>query len=330
MCKITDKLRSKSILITGASGLICSAFVDLLMHYNALEKTNITVYAASRNLKKAQKRFHVYWDNPLFFFIQHDVVDAFLLEAPIDYIVHGASNASPERFVADPVGTMKANLWGVSNLLDLAKEKQSRLLYISSGEIYGEGDGRDFREDYCGYINCLNPRSCYPSSKRASETLCIAYKKQYGVDVVIARPGHIYGFDIEEDNRAFAQFLRMAKSGNNILLKSAGIQVRSYCYVDDCASALLYILLKGISGEAYNIANSESVLSIKDLAELIANIARVNVINTFASDKESEGYSKVQRAVLNCEKIHTLGWTASVDLKSGIKRILEIRKEIFC
>ena len=162
------------------------------------------------------------------------------MDIPFDYMVHGASNASPKRYATDPVGTMKSNLGGGSNLLELTKEKKARLLYISSGEVYGEGDGSDFTEDYSGYVDCLNPES-YPSSRMSSETLCVSYKEQYGVDVVIARPCHIYGSDIERDDRAFAQFLRKAKAGEDILLKSDGSQVRSYCHVDDCASALLYI-----------------------------------------------------------------------------------------
>ena len=241
-------------------------------------------------------------------------------------MVHGASNASPKRYATDPVGTMKSNLGGGSNLLELAKEKKARLLYISSGEVYGEGDGSDFTEDYSGYVDCLNPRACYPSSKRASETLCVSYKEQYGVDVVIARPCHIYGSDIERDDRAFAQFLRKAKAGEDILLKSDGSQVRSYCHVDDCASALLYILLRGINGKAYNIANRDSVLSIKELAELIAQTVGVKIMYDIPSNSESKGYSKVQRAVLDSSLLESLGWRPQISLKEGLRRVLGIYK----
>ncbi|WP_287619905.1 NAD-dependent epimerase/dehydratase family protein [Parabacteroides sp.] len=321
MDQIIAGLQSKSILITGASGLICSAFIDRLMDCNEQEKLGINIYAISRNKDYAQKRFQVYWNNPLFTFIQHDVIESFSLDVPIDYILHGASNASPKRYATDPVGTMKTNLWGVANMLDLAKEKQARLLYISSGEVYGEGDGCDFMETYSGYVDCLNSRACYPSSKRASETLCISYKEQYGVNIVIARPCHIYGTDTERDDRAFAQFLRNAKAGKNIVLKSKGQQVRSYCHVDDCVSALLYILLRGKNGEAYNIANGESVKSIKELAEMVADLSKVKVVYDIPSDQELRGYSKVQRAVLDAIKLESLGWQPSISLKNGLKRI---------
>ena len=322
MDQIIEDLRGKSILITGASGLICSAFVDCLMYYNTQYKASIKIYAISRNEEYAHKRFEVYWENPLFTFIEHDVIEPLSLDISLDYIVHGASNASPKRYATDPVGTMKSNIFGVSNLLELAKEKKARLLYISSGEVYGEGEGTDFTETYSGYVNCLNPRSCYPSSKRASETLCVSYKEQSGADIVIARPCHIYGSAIGRDDRAFAQFLCKAQAGENIILKSKGQQIRSYCHVEDCALALLCILLRGESGEAYNIANRESILSIKELAEMIADMARVKIVYDIPSEQEAKGYSVIQRAVLNPSKLESLGWKPRIALEEGVRRIL--------
>lgn len=168
------------------------------------------------------------------------------------------------------------------------------------------------------------PRSCYPSSKRAAETLCISYKEQYGIDVVIARPCHIYGRDTERDDRAFAQFLRYAKEGKDIVLKSEGRQVRSYCYVNDCVSALLYILLRGVNGEAYNIANRESTLSIKDLANMIAEMGGVGVVYDFSMNGSLKGCSVVKRAVLDPSKIEKLGWRPLTDLRKGISDILTL------
>ena len=317
-----DDLRNKQILITGASGLICSSFIDLLIRYNE-QGAHISIYAMSRNEEYAHKRFDAYWDNPLFTFIRHDVIEPLPLDFPLDYIIHGASNASPKRYATDPVGTMKSNLWGVSNLLELAKEKKARLLYISSGEVYGEDDGIDFVETHSGYVNCLNPRACYPSSKRASETLCIAYKEQYGVNVVIARPCHIYGTDIERDDRAFAQFLRRVKVGEDVIMKSEGRQVRSYCHVEDCALALFWILLRGSNGEAYNIANCESVVSIKELAEMIARMGSKRVVLDLLSEEEHKGNSVIQRAVLKPSKLESLGWKPRLALEEGVRRILD-------
>lgn len=323
---LMEDLRNKSLLITGASGLICSNFIDILMHYN-LQGAGIRIYAMNRNEEYAYKCFKTYWENPLFTFISHNVIDPLSFDVPLDYIIHGASNASPRRYATDPVATMKSNLWGVANLLELAKVKGARLLYISSGEVYGEGDGTDFTEADSGYVNCLNPRACYPSSKRASETLCVSYKEQYEVDVVIARPCHVYGSNIERDDRAFAQFLHRVKIGEDVVLKSEGCQIRSYCYVEDCASALLYILLRGVNGEAYNIANRESVVSIKELAEMIARLGNVHVAFDIASEQESKGFSVVTKAVLDSSKLRRLGWSPAYTLEEGIRQTINILRD---
>lgn len=326
LCSLMEDLRNKSLLITGASGLICSTFIDILMHYN-LQGARVRIYAMNRNEEYAYKCFKAYWENPLFTFICHDVIEPLSFDVPLDYIIHGAGNASPKRYATDPVGTMKSNLWGVANLLELAKVKKARLLYISSGEVYGEGDGTDFAEVDSGYVDCLNPRACYPTSKRASETLCVSYKKQYKVDVVIARPCHVYGANIQRDDRAFAQFLQKVKAGEDVVLKSEGQQIRSYCYVKDCASALLYILLKGVSGEAYNIANRESVVSIKELAEMVANFGNVHIVFDIPSNEESKGFSVVTKAVLDSSKLRRLGWNPAYTLEEGIRQTINILRD---
>jgi nucleoside-diphosphate-sugar epimerase len=329
-CNINWKtLDNSKILITGATGMICSFMVDVLMYRNIYYSSNIAIYALSRNEASAKKRFMPYFSSPLFNFIQQDIITSLDLNAAVDFIIHGASNAYPASFVSDPVGTMKANLWGLSNLLEYyLKAKAKRVLYISSGEIYGEGKGEDFTEFYSGYIDPLNPRSCYPSSKRAAETLCSAYSSQYDVDVVSARPCHIYGPTITEfDNRAFAQFLRNVLSNQDIILKSTGEQYRSYCYVADCVSALLAILLCGEKRNAYNISNKDSNVSIAELANSIAMAGDRKVVFNIPQDEEMRGYSVVSRAVLDSGKLEKLGWNAKYPLLDGIKRTIQILSE---
>jgi nucleoside-diphosphate-sugar epimerase len=321
-----DKLGNKSILITGATGLICSFLIDVLMFRNEHFENNISIYALSRNLDYAKDRFDAYWNNPRFNYIQQDIIEGITLDKPIDFIIHGATNAFPAAYAEDPVGTMKANLWGVDNLLQYAiKTKVQRVLYISSGEVYGEGNGEDFVESYSGYVDCLNPRSCYTSAKRAAETLCVSYLDQYNVDTVIARPCHIYGANFTEtDNRAFAQFLRNVLDKKDVVLKSKGTQYRSYCYVADCIPALLTILLKGNSGDAYNIANKDSNVSIAQLAEIIATIGKQTVVYDIPSDLEKKGYSVITRAVLNSDKLESLGWKSEYSLTDSIQRIVQM------
>ena len=184
-----------------------------------------------------------------------------------------------------------------------------RMLFVSTGEVYGEGDGRDFTEEYSGYVDCIKPRSCYPSSKRAAETLCASYVVEYGADVVIARPCHTYGPHFtEQDNRVYAQFIRNVINNEDIVMKSTGEQFRSWCYVVDCVSALLHILLKGECGQAYNIADSNSNISIRKLAETIAKIGGKKVVIDVPSEAEGKGYNVVTKSVFSTEKLEKLGW----------------------
>jgi nucleoside-diphosphate-sugar epimerase len=320
------QFEDKSIVITGATGMICSFLIDVLMFRNERYHNRITIYAISRNSDYAKNCFASYWENPFFVYIKQDISEKFTWDISADYIIHGASNSYPASFTQNPVGIMKSNLWGLSNLMDYyIKNNSRRILYISSGEVYGEGTGNDFNESFSGYIDCLNPRACYPSSKRAAETLCVSYAQQYNIDVVIARPCHIYGPTLTKaDNRAFAQFMRNILSKENIVMKSAGKQYRSYCYVADCVSALLVILLNGQKNNAYNISNKYSSVSIADLAKIIAEIGQQKVIFEHPSGDEGKEYSGISRAILSSTKLESLGWKPLYALADGIQRTFRI------
>lgn len=313
-----DKLKGSNILITGSTGLIGSCLVDMLMNY---EGADYSVYAGCRNTDKAKKRFEEYLSAGNFHIIQFDVTDHIESDINFDYIIHCASGASPNAFAVTPVDVMKANIFGTDNLINYGlKSNMKRLVFISSGEVYGEGDGRPFTEDYSGYVNSTLSRSCYPSSKRAAETLCASYISQYGADIVIARPCHIYGpHYMHTDNRAYAQFFNNAVEGNDIVLKSKGEQFRSWIYVVDCASAILHILTKGGNGEAYNIADEDSNLSILELATKISAAAGRKVIFDLPSESETKGFSKVTKAIFDSSKIKSLGWKKIATIDEGIR-----------
>lgn len=322
-----EKLSGVNILITGATGLIGSCLVDVLM---SNPKINYHVYASGRNKQRAISRFSSYIDSPFFHFIKFDVMEEIDSEVDFHYIVHAASNASPNFFVSNPVEIIKANILGVDNLMQYGmKHGLKRFLFVSSGEIYGEGDGRKFTEDYSGYVDCLLTRSCYPSSKRAAESLCVAYSAEYGIESVIARPCHVYGPNFtESDNRVYAQFICNVLNGQNIVLKSTGEQFRSWCYVVDCVSALLYILLKGENQNAYNIADESSNISIRSLAELIAKIGNVNVVFDLPSDTEILGFNKVTRSIYDTSRLKALGWLPFIHIEEGLAHTIE-HKSIF-
>ena len=315
-----------NVLVTGATGLIGGCLVDMLM-MNPIK--DYVVFASGRNMERGKIRFKDYIQDSDFHLIKYDVLEPLVSDVTFDYIIHAASNGSPNFFTQKPVEVMKSNIQGVCNLIEYGlTHGMKRMLYVSSGEVYGEGDGRVFTEDYSGYVNPTLPRSCYPSSKRAAETLCASYAVEYGADVVIARPCHIYGpYFTEQDNRVYAQFIRNVVRNEDIVMKSTGEQFRSWCYVVDCASALLYILLKGERGQAYNIADESSIISIKELAEIVAEIGNKKVIMDVPTDVERKGFNVVTKSVFSTTKIRSLGWkTLPQSMKTKMESIITIQQ----
>lgn len=317
-----EKLSGTNILVTGATGLIGGCLVETLMMN---PKRDYQLYASGRNEERARKRFKLFSDDESFHFIRYDVLQPLQFDVCFDYIIHAASNASPNFFAKKPVEIIKSNVDGVANLIDYGlNHGMQRFLYVSSGEVYGEGDGRVFTEDYSGYVDCTKSRSCYPSSKRAAETLCVSYAEEYGIDVVIARPCHVYGPHFtEQDNRVYAQFIRNVLRDEDIVMKSTGEQFRSWCYVVDCVSALLHILMKGQCAEAYNIADAQSNISIKDLADTIAGIGGKRVIINNPDANEKKGYNLVTKSVFSTEKLKALGWCPRTNIQDGLKHTIE-------
>jgi nucleoside-diphosphate-sugar epimerase len=319
------RLKEKAILITGATGMIGSAIADTLLYLKTEKNFNIQIYLAGRNQEKIEKRFFKYQKEKDYIFVQFDAINISSFDIKIDYIIHAASNADPFSFNKEPVETILANINGLYSLLQTAKKQKSlRLLYISSSEVYGQKmTVQSYREDDYGFVDILNPRSCYPNSKRAAETLCVAYQKEYKVDTVIVRPGHIYGPTMtSSDSRASSQFPRDVIEGHNIVMKSLGTQLRSYCYVLDCVSAIITVLLNGNSGEAYNISNKNSIVSIREMAEAFAKAGNVILKIGKPSDEEKKGYNPMSNSSLDSTRLEKLGWKPLFDLMDGVKKTL--------
>ncbi len=321
------KLRGARVLLTGATGMIGSVLADLLM-----TRGDVFVTALSRSEETMRLRFPSYFGQNRFSFLSQDIASPMNTEETFDYIVHAAGNAHPVAYARDPVGTMNGAYLGAANLLDYGhRHGTRRFMMVSSGEVYGQPSENmvGFSEEYSGYVDPMRSRSCYPSAKRAAETLCASYRVQYGLDTVVARPCHIYGpSQTEGDSRAVSQFFRSAAAGADIVLKSKGEQVRSYCYAVDAASALVTILLMGAGGEAYNIAERHSVVSIAELASLIAAEAEVAVRFEAPEEAERSGYTPVTRGVLRGEKLEALGWLAQTSLSDGIARTLAVLRTL--
>lgn len=329
-----EKLKNKSIMLSGATGLIGSFLIDVILEKNIKDNLNCTVYALGRNKEKAMARFSQHQNNPHLVFIPYDVKLPLVLDnvGVVDYILHLASNTHPMLYATDPIGTITTNIIGLQNMLEFSVEhKATRFVFSSSNEIYGEnrGDVEIFDEDYCGYIDCNTLRAGYPESKRCGEALCQAYKVQKDLDVIIARVTRSYGPTMNmSDTKAVSQFIKKGIAGEDIVLKSAGTQYYSYTYMADAVSGLLWAMLAGENGEAYNIADIHSDIMLKDLASIIAEINGKKVVFEIPDEVEAAGYSKATKARLNGSKLQNLGWNPRYNIKSGMERTIDILKSI--
>lgn len=332
-----DILSGKTFLITGASGLIGSFLVDLLCYANETKHTGIGIYALVRNKEYAVRRYQSHVEHSDFHLIVQDVCEPLLFEGRADYIIHAAGDGYPEAFRKRPVETMLPALTGTWRLLEHIKEMESpRFLYVSSGEIYGDATGKYgtaqegrhcFKETDSGYVDTMKSRSCYPSAKRAAETMCAAYHAEYGTDAVVARLSHVYGPNVsEQDNRATAQFFRNVLEGQDVILKSRGEQMRSYTYVADCVSAMLTILIRGKAGEAYNVANLDARATIAEFARMTAECGGQKCLFAASNGEDRQENTPIPCAVLDSEKLQGLGWKGAYDVPRGIRHTLQIMK----
>ena len=327
-----DRLKDTSLLISGATGMIGSCLIDAILLLNQECGLNCTIYAISRDAQKAKERFEGWRETFLIQYIEGDVNKPipFPEGKSCDYVLHLASNTHPVAYATDPIGTITTNILGTKNMLDLAvKTSAKRFLFASSNEIYGEnrGDQEFFDEAYLGYIDCNTLRAGYPESKRCGEALCQAYRKQFGLDFVIARLTRSFGPTLQaSDTKALSQFLKNALNGEDIVLKSAGNQYYSYTYAADAVAGLLTVLLRGTSGEAYNIADESYDIRLKDLAGLIARQAGTQVVFELPDSVESAGFSKATKARLDGSKIKEFGWEPLYKMEEAIDRTLRVKK----
>ena len=325
-------LRGKSILITGGTGIIGSAAADLLIFLNREYGAGIKIILAGRNEENIHKCFGNALREKEIEYLCYDALHSPLLETEADYYIHCAGIACPELYGKYPVETLMGTINGLNAVFQSARRNpQSRVLLVSSSEVYGsrpEENQDSFREDEYAYVDILQPRSCYPAGKRAAETLCASYRKEYGTDFTIARPGYVYGpWITDADNRSASAFLRDAAAGKPIVMKSRGEQKRSYCYSPDCASALLTILTGGGSGEAYNIASRKSIASIREFAETAAEAGTAGIISAFPSEEEIKSYTTMKHAILDPAKLEALGWRSLWNLREGIGHTIEAMKD---
>jgi len=327
-----ELFHDSTVVLSGASGMIGSFLVDVLMARNIGNGMNCTVHALARDFVTLSQRFEPYSGHTNLVLMSADVSVDELPFDRVDYVIHAASNTHPVAYAQDPVGTIMTNVQGTHAMMSLAHRANARrAVFLSTVEIYGEnrGDAEKFVESDMGYIDCNTVRAGYPESKRTGEALCQAFRDKYAVDVVIVRLPRVFGPTVRpDDTKAMSQFLLKAVEGEDIVLKSDGNQHYSYCHVADAVAAMLLCLGSGRSGEAYNVAHPSCDVRLRDLAQLVAATAGKHVVFELPGEVEARGFSKATLAVMDGEKIAGLGWKPMFDMSQGVERTVAVLKEL--
>ncbi|WP_407424356.1 NAD-dependent epimerase/dehydratase family protein [Methanobrevibacter sp.] len=324
------ELYDQTIMVTGASGLIGSYFINTFIELNENYGANIKIMPLVRNLSKISKEII---DKDYIIPIVQDITKTIEYDGDVDYIIHAASPASPPLMREMPVETNLANTVGTANALMFAKEHNTKkFLFISSREVYGQSISNEkyFKEDDLGVINQLIPRNSYAESKKAAENLCLGFNEEYGLDTKIVRLGQTFGPGMNiNGGMVHTEFLKMLLNDENIVLKSDGSSIRIYTYISDAVSAMFKIILNS-ADIVYNAVNNKNEVSIKELAEIIVNLCpekKSKVVFDIEEEKEGYDYATFKFCLVSSEKIRDeLGWNPKYSIDEGFKRTIDYFK----
>ena len=328
-----EKLRNSTVMITGANGMIASYICWTLLRLNDKYNFNIKVVGLVRNFEKAKTKFANNLERNDFEIVVQDVCEKITYTNKIDYIIHAASQTSPHQFLNNPVETLNTNTIGTKNMLELGVDKEVKgFMCLSTREIYGtmQNGQRFVKENELGAMDPALVRSCYPEGKRVSETFCIAYKEQYGLNCKIARIAHTYGPGMEiSDGRVVGDFLGNVINKENIIMNSDGSNVLALTYISDVIGGLLRLLLE-FKDTTYNISSNKSILTVKELAVKLVNIfsdRNMDIEFKALDEKMSQGYLKNIVPLLDSNKAYEENWETSIGIEEGFKRTVRYYEE---
>lgn len=325
-----DEIKGKSFLVTGATGLVGSLFVKTILQGNRELDFGCKIVAVVRNIEKAKETFVDYLDdNKLSFLICDLAKDSIKTEQPIDYIVHAAAVTTSKDMVTYPVDNIMISVMGTRTVLEFARLNNVKaVVYLSSMEVYGQMFVSDhkIKEDELGFVDLTAARSCYPEGKRMCECLCNAYAAQYDVNVMSARLAQTFGPGIlKNENRVFAQFAKSAINGTDIVLHTKGESEGNYVYTMDAVCAIVTLLLRGSKGEAYNVSNAESHMTIAEMGEMVATKVaggKIKLVFDIPEDANKLGYAPTTKMHLDNTKMCALGWKPRVSLQETYERLI--------
>ncbi len=338
-------MEGKRLFISGCAGFLGHYLVRSVLHWNAARRAGqpIDVVACDNYIRGVPEWLRGLAQNESLTLLQHNITQPLPAEiGHFDYIVHAASIASPTFYRKYPIETMDANVHGLRLLLDRCRRQQesghpiSGFLFFSTSEIYGDPtpDQIPTPETYRGNVSCTGPRACYDESKRFGETLCVNFAQQFGLRITIARPFNNYGPGLNiNDRRVLPDFARDLLADKDLVILSDGSPTRTFCYVADAIVGYYKVLVRGRSGEAYNIGSDSPEISITQLAELLARIGRDRfgytgkVVRRVSAEKDYLVDNPQRRCPVIEKARRELGFQPRIELEEGLRRTLEWYQE---
>lgn len=317
------RFNGKTVLISGANGMIASYFVYFFVYLREIKSINVKIIAVVLSKERFEKCFDGVLLNTDYEVIETDLETPLEINGNVDYIIHAASPTGYNKCYNKPIEVIVPNVIGTKNLLDLAvKKKSEAFLLFSSEDIYGNIDGKNTIDEVSfGPLNNLNACSCYSESKRMAETLCRAYFREKNVPTKIARIWHVYAptMDIENDTRIYSAFMGNIFRGEDIIISGNGKSKRSFCYITDAVKALMRISFYGKPGEAYNVCNTEELYSVNEIAEIISSLKKSQIVRT--NEEQKTDYTNDIISVPSNKKVGSLGARFSVPVSEGFQRV---------
>ena len=326
-------LEDSTLLVTGSNGFLCSYLLDMIAGLNDEVFTRPCRVIGIDNLKSGMRARTAHLGaRSDFEFLDIDVSRQLNYEGPADWIIHGASIASPTFYRQYPLETIDANVGGTRHALELTLNKRARsFVLLSSSEIYGDPDSAHIptAEDYRGFVSCTGPRACYDESKRLGETLAMTYYRLYELPVKIIRPFNVYGPGQRlDDRRIIPDLMSAALERRPLVLLSDGRATRAFCYASDFVRALLLILVSDRNGEAFNAGNDEAEVSMREVAETMSDVAGGLPVQYEVSEDRDYLTDNPSRRCPDLTKLRTsFDWVPRIPLREGLRRTLASYRE---
>ena len=318
MLIINDQINVKVInnLVFGGAGFLGSHLIDNLL------KKGENILCIDNFLTGKIENINHLKDNKRFFFIKHDVIEPIKSQIPIEKIWHLACPASPFSYQKDPLLTIRINYEGTFNILNLAKDFQSKLLFVSSSEIYGSSSVIPQDEKVLINLSTTSPRACYAEGKRIAETLINVFSKVNNLEIRLARIFNTYGPRLNiNDGRVISNFINQSLRNKKLSIYGDGKQTRSFCYVDDMVRGLIR-LMESTYSMPVNLGNEEEI-TIFDLALLIKNKINPSIKIEYCDLPVDD--PRFRRPCIELAK-NKLEWIPKVGLSDGLDKTINFFK----